>query len=263
MGIEDEADRTLFIRNLDTRVTEELLFELFLQAGPLIRTKIPKDSDGKQKTFGFAVYKHEVSVPYAMQLLNGTSLYGKTIQVQFRTGSSHSSPGNSQNSSPANTPNPHGQRMPVHFSSPPYTPPHQMQRSFSSPDSLPKHVMRNNMWQQHHMQQLEQLNGAFSKSFQRQSPAVGNSGREELRQQDGDHYRHDRSQMNSGGRSQRHWDEHGSGRHQQHSHSRENYHHQNDRSSGNRHHDSRGGNGRDEWAGNRGLKEYAHRWRRY
>lgn len=31
MGIEDEADRTLFIRNLDQRVTEELLFELFLQ----------------------------------------------------------------------------------------------------------------------------------------------------------------------------------------------------------------------------------------
>lgn len=31
MGIEDEADRTLFIRNLDPRVTEELLFELFLQ----------------------------------------------------------------------------------------------------------------------------------------------------------------------------------------------------------------------------------------
>lgn len=31
MGIEEEADRTLFIRNLDARVTEELLFELFLQ----------------------------------------------------------------------------------------------------------------------------------------------------------------------------------------------------------------------------------------
>lgn len=31
MGIEEEADRTLFVRNLDSRVTEELLFELFLQ----------------------------------------------------------------------------------------------------------------------------------------------------------------------------------------------------------------------------------------
>lgn len=58
----------------------------FLQAGPLVKTKIPKDSDGKQKTFGFAVYKHDVSVPYAVQLLNGTSLYGRNIHVQFRSG---------------------------------------------------------------------------------------------------------------------------------------------------------------------------------
>ncbi|XP_038141782.1 RNA-binding protein 7 [Cyprinodon tularosa] len=259
MGIEEEADRTLFIRNLDTRVTEELLFELFLQAGPLVRTKIPKDSDGKQKTFGFAVYKHEVSVPYAMQLLNGTSLYGKTIQIQFRTGSSHGSPGNSQNSSPANTPNPHGQRNPTQFSSPPYTPPHQMQRSFSSPESLPKHAMRNNMWQLH-MQQLEQLNGAFSKSAQQQSG--GSSRRGDLRQHDGDHNRHHPSQMNSGGRSQRHGDEHGSGRRQHHG--RDNYYHQNDRSGGNRQYDSRGGNRHyDEWAGNRGQREHDNRWRRY
>lgn len=57
-----------------------------MQAGPLIRTKIPKDPDGKQKTFGFAVYKHEVSAPYAVQLLNGTSLFGRTLHVQFRSG---------------------------------------------------------------------------------------------------------------------------------------------------------------------------------
>lgn len=31
MGIADEADRTLFVGNLDSQVTEELLFELFLQ----------------------------------------------------------------------------------------------------------------------------------------------------------------------------------------------------------------------------------------
>lgn len=59
---------------------------LFLQAGPLTKTKIPKDVDGKQKTFGFAVYKHEVSVPYAMQLLDGTSVHGRTLHVQFRSG---------------------------------------------------------------------------------------------------------------------------------------------------------------------------------
>ncbi|XP_077397302.1 RNA-binding protein 7 [Festucalex cinctus] len=157
MGIEEEADRTLFIRNLDPRVTEELLFELFLQAGPLIKTKIPKDGDGKQKTFGFAVYKHEESVPYAMELLNGTSLFGRTIHVQFRTGSTHSnSPGNS---SPTSTPNPHGLRVPPQFVSPPHTPPALMQRSFSSPDSMQKHAMMNMMSQQQMQHQQNSWGG--------------------------------------------------------------------------------------------------------
>ncbi|XP_061828677.1 RNA-binding protein 7 isoform X1 [Nerophis lumbriciformis] len=134
MGIEEETDRTLFIRHLDARVTEEILFELFLQAGPLIRTKIPKDAEGKQKTYGFAVFKHEVSVPYAIQLLNGSSLFGRIIHVQFRTGSNHSN--GTGNSSPTSTPNPHGVRMP-----PQLTLPVSMQRSFSSPDNLQKHAM--------------------------------------------------------------------------------------------------------------------------
>ncbi|XP_028275522.1 RNA-binding protein 7 [Parambassis ranga] len=259
MGIEEEADRTLFIRNIDTRVTEELLFELCLQAGPLIKTKIPKDADGKQKTFGFAVYKHEVSVPYAMKMLNGTMLHGRPIHVQFRSGSSHiTSPGNSQNSSPVNTPSPHGQRTPVQFSSPPYTPP-QMQRSFSSPDSLQKHAMMNNMWQLH-MQQLEQLNGSFSKPLQPQSTG-GNSGGGSSRQHDNSPYWHAHSQINSGGRSHRYSDEPGSGRQQQHSHSRDNYHHQNERS-GNRHHDNRSGNRHyDDRGSSRGYQDS--RWRRY
>ncbi|AWO99405.1 putative RNA-binding protein 7 [Scophthalmus maximus] len=256
MGIEEETDRTLFIRNLDSRVTEELLFELFLQAGPLIKTKIPKDPEGRQKSFGFAVYKHEVSVPYAMELLNGTSLCGRTIHVQFRSGSSHgSSPGNSQNSIPANTPNPHGQRTPVHFSTPPYTPPPQMQRSFSSPDNLQKQVTMNNMMWQLHMQQLEQLNGGVSKPLQRQSPGGGS------RQHDSSPYRYNPSHTNSGGggrNSHRYSDESGSGRHQQ-QHGRDGYHH--DRS-GNRHHDGRGGNRHHDDKGvNRGYQDG--RWRRY
>ncbi|KAK5868394.1 hypothetical protein PBY51_009417 [Eleginops maclovinus] len=254
MGIEEEADRTLFIRNLDSRVTEELLFELFVQAGPLIKTKIPKDADGKQKTFGFAVYKHEVSVPYAMQLLDGTSIHGRTIHVQFRSGSSHSnSPGNSQNTSPANTPNPHGQRTPTHFSTPP-----QMQRSNSSPDNLQKHVMMNNMmWL--HMQQIEQLNSGFSKPLQRQPPAGGNSGGGGSRHHDNNPYRQP-SQMHSGGRNQRYADDATTGRHQQQGYNRDG-HQQHDRS-GNRHHDSRGGNRHhDDKGGNRGHQD--NRWRRY
>ncbi|KAF7652355.1 hypothetical protein LDENG_00097880 [Lucifuga dentata] len=241
MGIEEETDRTLFIRNLDSRVTEELLFELFLQAGPLIKTKIPKDSDGKQKSFGFAVYKHEVSVPYAMQLLNGTSLFGRAIHVQFRSGSSHSSTGNSQNSSPVNTPNPHGQRTQMQFISPPYTPP-QMQRSFSSPDNLQKHVMMNNMmWQLHTQQQLEQVNGGFPRPLQKQHSASGNAGSCSSRQHDSAPYRQHPPQVTGGSRGQRYADEQSSSRQQQHSYSRDSYHHHSERR-GAHHHDNRAGN---------------------
>ncbi|KAJ8775572.1 hypothetical protein J1605_001292 [Eschrichtius robustus] len=86
-----EADRTLFVGNLETKVTEELLFELFHQAGPVIKVKIPKDKDGKPKQFAFVNFKHEVSVPYAINLLNGIKLYGRPIKIQFRSGSSRAS----------------------------------------------------------------------------------------------------------------------------------------------------------------------------
>ncbi|XP_048203356.1 RNA-binding protein 7-like [Perognathus longimembris pacificus] len=86
-----EADRTLFVGNLETKVTEELLFELFHQAGPVIKVKIPKDKDGKPKQFAFVNFKHELSVPYAMNLLNGIKLFGRPIKIQFRSGSSHAS----------------------------------------------------------------------------------------------------------------------------------------------------------------------------
>nr|ACI33852.1 RNA-binding protein 7 [Salmo salar] len=57
-----------------------------MQAGPMFKVKIPKDNDGKQKAFGFVCFKHEVSVPYGMNLLNGATLFGRTLKIQFRAG---------------------------------------------------------------------------------------------------------------------------------------------------------------------------------
>ncbi|XP_073095860.1 RNA-binding protein 7 isoform X1 [Manis javanica] len=65
--------------------------DAFLHAGPVIKVKIPKDKDGKPKQFAFVNFKHEVSVPYAMNLLNGIKLFGRPIKIQFRSGSSHAS----------------------------------------------------------------------------------------------------------------------------------------------------------------------------
>ncbi|XP_017509843.1 splicing regulator RBM11 [Manis javanica] len=87
---QEEADRTVFVGNLEARVREEILYELFLQAGPLTKVTICKDREGKPKSFGFVCFKHPESVSYAIALLNGIRLYGRPINVQYRFGSSRS-----------------------------------------------------------------------------------------------------------------------------------------------------------------------------
>lgn len=75
---------TIFCGNLHEDVTEDILFELFLQAGPLRKVTIPQ-SNGKAKNFGFITFKHECSVTYAIELMGGVKLYGKPLRLQCRT----------------------------------------------------------------------------------------------------------------------------------------------------------------------------------
>jgi len=86
MDDSDEDQRTVWCGNISDKVTEELLYELFLQAAPLQRVRIPKDKDGKQTSYGFVTFKHLVSVQYATELLNGTALYDKIINIKPRNG---------------------------------------------------------------------------------------------------------------------------------------------------------------------------------
>ncbi|OCT93915.1 hypothetical protein XELAEV_18011578mg [Xenopus laevis] len=88
---QEELDRTLFVGNLDCSVNEEILYELFLQAGPLTKVTVAKDKEGNSKAFGFVCFKHSESVPYAKALLNGIRLYGRPIKVHYQFGSSFSS----------------------------------------------------------------------------------------------------------------------------------------------------------------------------
>ncbi|KFW85157.1 RNA-binding protein 7, partial [Manacus vitellinus] len=70
------------------------------QAGPVITVKIPKDRDGRPKQFAFVNFKHEESVPYGLQLLNGIKLYGRPMRIQFRSGSRHAAQDTSLSCSP-------------------------------------------------------------------------------------------------------------------------------------------------------------------
>ncbi|XP_073822236.1 uncharacterized protein isoform X2 [Musca autumnalis] len=81
---DDEGQRTLFVANLDEKVTEELLYEVFLQAGPIERARIPKDNNGRQRTFGFVTYTSKCTAPYAMHLYQGLTLYRKSLTIKYK-----------------------------------------------------------------------------------------------------------------------------------------------------------------------------------
>lgn len=57
---------------------------LLLQAGPLEKVRIAKDKDGRQKSFAFITYCHAVSIPYAIELFRGSSLFNKALLLTFR-----------------------------------------------------------------------------------------------------------------------------------------------------------------------------------
>eukprot|EP00794_Sanderia_malayensis_P011290 gene11290-12471_t len=76
-------NRCIFVSGLHHNVTEEILWELFLQAGPLDNVRIPKDKDtGKIRTFGFIVYQDECSVAYACELFDSLKLFGRPLNCK-------------------------------------------------------------------------------------------------------------------------------------------------------------------------------------
>ncbi|KAL5271188.1 hypothetical protein ACHWQZ_G001732 [Mnemiopsis leidyi] len=84
MATSDE-ELTVWVGGLDPQVTTEILWELFVQAGPLLDIKLPVDREtGEQRPFAFIAFKHPISGPYAERLFNGIQLFDKTIRVRYK-----------------------------------------------------------------------------------------------------------------------------------------------------------------------------------
>uniref|UniRef100_A0A914BV80 RRM domain-containing protein n=1 Tax=Acrobeloides nanus TaxID=290746 RepID=A0A914BV80_9BILA len=75
----DEIDeKTVFVRNLDEQVTEDLLKELFIQMGPIQFVHIRSNPNSR---FAFVEFQHEESVIFACEMLNGIKLFDKNLTV--------------------------------------------------------------------------------------------------------------------------------------------------------------------------------------
>lgn len=75
-------EATCYVGNLDPQVTEELVWELFIQAGPVVNVYLPKDRvTNNHQGYGFVEFRAEEDADYSIKVLNMVKLYGKAIRI--------------------------------------------------------------------------------------------------------------------------------------------------------------------------------------
>ncbi|KAF2205154.1 RNA-binding domain-containing protein [Delitschia confertaspora ATCC 74209] len=79
---EQDKEATVYIGNLDERVTDQLVWELMLQAGRIQNVHLPKDRVSQTHSgYGFVEFLTEEDADYAAKIMNNIRLFGKAIRV--------------------------------------------------------------------------------------------------------------------------------------------------------------------------------------
>ncbi|XP_059297345.1 uncharacterized protein LOC132050222 isoform X1 [Lycium ferocissimum] len=73
---------TVYVGNLDERVSDRVLYDILIQAGRVVDLYIPRDKEtDKPKGFAFAKYETEEIAGYAVKLFSGlVTLYNRTLK---------------------------------------------------------------------------------------------------------------------------------------------------------------------------------------
>ncbi|KAJ2622674.1 Spliceosome-associated protein 49, partial [Coemansia sp. RSA 1694] len=79
---ERNQEASVYIGNLDDRVTDELIWELMVQAGPVVNVHLPKDRVTQStQGYGFCEFQTSEDADYAVKVMNMVKLYGKPMRV--------------------------------------------------------------------------------------------------------------------------------------------------------------------------------------
>ena len=71
----------MYAGNLDPQCGEELLWEVFLQVGPVVNVYLPKDRvTGAHQGYGFVEFRGEEDAEYAVKVLSMVKLFGKPLR---------------------------------------------------------------------------------------------------------------------------------------------------------------------------------------
>eukprot|EP00960_Hanusia_phi_P018731 552339-Hanusia_phi.AAC.2 len=80
---ERNQDATIYVGNITEKCTEEILWELFLQAGPVVNVHIPRDKvTTVHSGFGFVEFRSEEDAEYAIKIMNMIKLHGQVSRRQ-------------------------------------------------------------------------------------------------------------------------------------------------------------------------------------
>ena len=81
-NLHQNKEATLYVGDLSDHVTEEILLELFMQAGPVVHVNIPRDRiTNRGNGYGFVEFRTEEDARYASAIMDGVRLFGTPIKT--------------------------------------------------------------------------------------------------------------------------------------------------------------------------------------
>eukprot|EP01132_Coremiostelium_polycephalum_P006006 gene6006-7481_t len=80
---ERNHDASIIVRDLDPAVTESLLWELMIQAAPVVKIFMPKDKlTGQHAGRAYVEFQSEADADYTLKVMKFIKLYGKQIKLK-------------------------------------------------------------------------------------------------------------------------------------------------------------------------------------
>ncbi|XP_051151629.1 uncharacterized protein LOC127265715 [Andrographis paniculata] len=78
----EKSSCTVYIGNVDERVMDRVLYDILIQAGPVVDLYVPRDKEtDKPRGYAFAEYESEEIAEYAVKLFSGlVTLYKRTLK---------------------------------------------------------------------------------------------------------------------------------------------------------------------------------------
>lgn len=83
LGVSGPLNNRIFVANLDFKVGEKKLEEIFRLAGKVLRVRLYTDSSGTSKGHGTVEFEHPVEAVQAISMFHNQKLYGRPMSIRM------------------------------------------------------------------------------------------------------------------------------------------------------------------------------------